>query len=160
MKKLLLMATLIMASLTRCDQLLDAIHQHKLQEVTLLLQQKKYEATNYSQYITAAREVVDRCQNDLKAKEIDSETVGKMVACIYVAASIYPLYSLFKIQAQHDICNIPSDALLWPLVQLFGGLALGSFIGTMVMILPFIPLCCAYGDAVEVEKLLLGHQFE
>ncbi len=57
MKKLLLMVALIIASLNQCDQLLDAIDQHNLKEVTLLLQQKEYDAIDSSQYITTAREV-------------------------------------------------------------------------------------------------------
>lgn len=64
MKKLLLVATLMMTSLIRCDQLLDAIHQHNLQKVTLLLLQKEYNATNYEQYRTAAQDVVEQCKNE------------------------------------------------------------------------------------------------
>ncbi len=90
MKKLLVLILTVAASAAQCDQLLDAINEHNLQKVTLFLQQKEYDATNYAQYITAAHEVVDRCKNDMKMEKIEPGIAYQMLAGACIAASFFP----------------------------------------------------------------------
>lgn len=160
MKKLLVLILIVAASTARCDQLLDAINQHNLERVSLLLQQKEYDAPSYTQYITAAHEVVDRCKNDMKTQDIQPGVIGQILAGICVAASFYPLYSFFKIQSEHGFDDMNYNALIVPAAQSIGAYTLVSFGITMGLLWPFIRLFFAYQDAIDVEKLLLGYQFE
>ncbi len=52
------------------------------------------------------------------------------------------------------------NALIVPAAQSIGAYTLVSFVITMGLLWHFIRLFFAYQDAIDVEKLLLGYQFE
>ncbi len=158
MKKLLLVATLIMTPLTRCDQLLDAINEHDLKKVTVLLLQKEYDLTNYEQYITAAHKVVEQCEYAMKTHAIEPSALQKMIVASCTAASIYPIYTFIKTHAECRLDEINCTDLILPVAQFIGFYMIASFVITIPMVLPFILLCTNHQEAINVEKLLLEHR--
>lgn len=161
MKKLLLVTTLIVASATRCDKLLDAINKHDLEIVIYLLDNKEYDANNYVQYMTAAREAVDVCRNDIMAEKIKPTMQPIWYVLTYMAAlaSMYPLYTFLKTQVQDDVFNIQYNALAWQSAQFLGANMLaGLFLGTGITLRCF-QIENNYQEAIQVQQLLLGHSF-
>lgn len=157
MKKLLVWILIVTASTTQCDNLLNAIRKHDLEKVTLLLQQKEYAPTNYSQYITAAHKAVERCHNDVQLQSLKSGmgTLLSAAGTAAIVASFHSLYHMYDKSIDYQLTGKQIDDLKFDIATFVGWNFLAGLLFGLAIVIRDNEIETAYNEAVKIQQLIL-----
>ncbi len=152
MNKFYALLILLLSGYASCDSLLNAIDQHNTKKVSILLQQKQYDAVNYMQYLEAAQKALEKCQDDLYIQKIKSEISPNYtaVALILFIAITYQLYKSCNIEnpsLQQEIFKRDTQRFL--ISFLFGGIVF-----SIERAIHEEDPETAYQDALQIQQLL------
>ncbi len=157
MNKFICALLVTVASMMNADMLLNAINRHDLQKVTALLKQQKYDPILYVLYINSAREMVEKCRNDLLIQSLN-HGMDPILGCAgngCVAASLYPIYQICITDIYAKLTVKQADDLKTSIAALIGlNFLAGVFFG-LAIIIRDSEVETAYNEAVKIQQLIL-----
>ncbi len=155
MKKFICAMLVATASLMNADALLNAIKKHDVHRVTVLLKQNKYDPSLYVLYINSAREMVEKCRNDLFLQRLSPamDHLYKAFGMGFMVSSLYPLCAAIQMDF-HIPGKIPAE-VKEELSKSFGLGLLGLICFSFAAYIRDGEIETAYNESLEIQELIL-----
>ena len=153
MNKFICALLVTLTSMMNADMLLDAINQHNLPKVTILLKQKKYDPTAYVLYMNSACEMVEQCRNNqfLQGLKPGADPLFGAAGTAAVLASLHCLYNMFdKYMDFNRTDDLKDDIVTYVGWNLLAGIMFG-----IARVIRDSEIENAYNEAVKIQQLIL-----